>query len=65
MAVAVWAKHSQVFEPIVVMDPVDVVDLRDKDFAEPLAETTFLTTIFEQSRGEKATLYVGSTLRRC
>ena len=46
LTVAVWAEHPEVFQPIVVADSVDVVDLNAEPFAPPISQATFAATIF-------------------
>jgi hypothetical protein len=46
LTVTVWAEHTKIFEPVVVADSVDVVDLNAEPFAPPLGQAAFPATIF-------------------
>ena len=58
MTVAVWAEHAKVLKPMVISHAVDVVDVNIQRAPPPLADTAFLASICEDSRGEQAPFHV-------
>jgi hypothetical protein len=44
--VAVRAEHPEIFDPIVIANSVDMVDLNAEPFAPPLGQAAFAAPIF-------------------
>src|SRR5436309_2488161 len=56
LGVAVWAEQPQVGEPVIISDPVDVVEVEHQLPAAPFADAAFITHIMKEAAPDQAPL---------
>ena len=57
---AIWTKHSEIFQPVVVLDAVDVIEMHYKRPSTPGAYPALNTFVEKQSCANKARLNMRS-----
>jgi hypothetical protein len=53
----IWAQHPEIFQAMVVLDPVAVVDLDGDGTTPPFFNPAFVATIFQDAGSQKAPLH--------
>ena len=58
LAVAIRAQHAKIFEPVVVPDSVDVVDLDGERFPPPVRNSALDATVYKEALLQEAQFHV-------